>query len=107
MQLLHLFLNVRVGQLVQRVGNRVLKGVVEVAVAADAPCQLHVLLHDGLALGVQGQKLRVLEQLDQVVFCGFLDCRESVCLESEAVSIQIGYVLDQSHKWCSRQQQFC
>jgi len=35
-------------------------------VAADAPDELHVALHDGDALGVQRAQVRVLEQVDEV-----------------------------------------
>ena len=46
---------------------------VEVAVASDPPCQVHVLLQDGDALGMDGAEVGVLEDTDDVGLGGFLE----------------------------------
>lgn len=40
--------------------------------AADPPGQLHVLREEGDAAGMQGEKIGVLEEMDQKRFCGLL-----------------------------------
>ena len=46
---------------------------VEVAVTTDAASKLHVLLHNCLALGVDGTQVGILEESHDVGFCCFLE----------------------------------
>ena len=52
--------------------------VVEVAVASDPPCQVHVFLLDGDALGMDGAEVGVLEDTDDVGLGGFLESLEGL-----------------------------
>ena len=52
--------------------------VVEVTVASDPPCQVHVLLLDGDALGMDGAEVGVLEDTDDVGLGGFLESLEGL-----------------------------
>ena len=46
---------------------------VKVAVASDPPCQVHVFLQDGDALGMDGAEVGVLEDTDDEGLGGFLE----------------------------------
>ena len=51
---------------------------VEVAVASDPPCQVHVFLLDRDALGMDGAEVGVLEDTDDVGLGGFLEGLDSL-----------------------------
>ena len=59
--------------------------VIEVAVASNPPRQVHVLLHHGHALDMDGAKVGVLEKTYDVSLCGFLEGIEGLRLEPEHV----------------------
>ena len=59
--------------------------VVDVAVSADSSGEVHILLEDSGALGVDGTEVGVLEDSDDVSFRSFLEGKESLRLESELV----------------------
>ena len=59
--------------------------VVDVAVSADSSGEVHILLEDSGALGVDGAEVGVLEDSDDVSFRSFLEGKESLRLESEFV----------------------
>ena len=65
------------------------------ALPADAPRELHVLLHDGDSVGVNRAEIGVLEESGQVTLGGFLEGEESVGLEAE---LTINAVADGSHE---------
>jgi len=56
--------------------------------ATDPASELDVLWHDGHTLGVNGAKVGVLEQTDQISFAGFLKCHDGRALESQ-VSLEV------------------
>jgi hypothetical protein len=56
-----------------------------VALTTDAAGELDVLWHDGHTLGVDGAKVGVFEEADQVSFSGFLESEDSGALETEVV----------------------
>ena len=60
------------------VGLRLGVAEVKVAVASDPPCQVHVFLQDGDALGMDGAEVGVLEDTDDVGFGGFLESLEGL-----------------------------
>jgi hypothetical protein len=55
------------------------------ALTTDAAGELDVLWHDGHTLGVDGAKVGVFEEADQVSFSGFLESEDSGALETEVV----------------------
>jgi hypothetical protein len=55
------------------------------ALTTDAAGELDVLWHDGHTLGVDGAKVGVFEEADQVSFSGFLKSEDSGALETEVV----------------------
>ena len=57
--------------------------VVEVAVTADSPGEVHVFLHDCHALGVDGAEVGVLEETDEVRLGSLLKRQHGVALEAE------------------------
>ena len=58
------------------------------AFATDTASQLDVLGHDSHALGVDGAKIRVLEQTDQVGLTSLLQSHDSGALEPQ-VSLEV------------------
>ena len=84
---LHVLLVVGVGEgkedLISRLGLHVC--VVEVAVSSDATGQVHVLLLNGDALGVDRAQVRVLEQTYDVGFGGLLQGLQGLGLEPQLV----------------------
>ena len=69
---------------------------VEVAVASDPPCQVHVLLQDGDALGMDGAEVGVLEDTDDVGLRGFLEGLDGLRLEPQSVVHVGGDALDEA-----------
>ena len=63
--------------------------VVEVAVTTDSPGEVHVLLLDCHALGVDGAEVGVLEDADDVGLGGFLEGQKGLRLEPELM-IHVG-----------------
>ena len=55
------------------------------ALTTDAAGELDVLWHDGHTLGVDGAKVGVFEEADQVSFSGFLESEDSGALESDVL----------------------
>ena len=53
------------------------------ALSTDTASELDVLRHDGDALGVDGAKVRVLEQTDQISLAGLLQCHDGRALEAQ------------------------
>ena len=64
--------------------------------AADAPGQLDVLGHDGHSLGVDGAKVGVLEQADQVGLGSLLQRQHSGALEAQVGLEVLGDLTDQT-----------
>ena len=56
------------------------------ALAADAECELHVLWHDCDALCVDCAQVCVLEEGDEVCFCGLVEGEEGGGLEAKVVA---------------------
>ena len=74
--------------------------------SSDSSCQLDVLWHDGDPLGVDGAKICVLEETDQVSFGGFLESCDSGRLESQVGLEVLGDFTDQSLEWQLSDEQF-
>jgi len=74
--------------------------------SSDSSCQLDVLWHDGDPLGVDGAKICVLEETDQVSFGGFLESCDSSRLESQVGLEVLGDFTDQSLEWQLSDEQF-
>ena len=55
------------------------------ALSTDAASELHVLGHDGDALGVDGAQVGVLEQSDEVRLRGLLQSQDGRALEAQVV----------------------
>lgn len=53
----------------------------------DPPSQLNIFRHNGNTLGMDGTKIGVLEQTNKVSFSCFLQCQNSVALETQ-ISLQ-------------------
>ena len=70
--------------------------VVEVTVASDPPCQVHVFLLDGDALGMDGAEVGVLEDTDDVGLGGFLEGLDGLRLEPQLVVHVSGDALDEA-----------
>ena len=66
------------------------------ALAADAAGQLHVLGHDGDALGVDGAQVGVLEQAHQVGLAGLLQRQDGGALEAQVGLEVLGDLADQA-----------
>ena len=60
---------------------------------------MDILGHDGNSLGVDGAKVGVLEETDEVSFRGFLEGHDSRRLESEVVVESTGNFSDESLEW--------
>ena len=58
-----------------------------VGLATDAAGELHVLRHDGHALGVDRAEVGVLEEARDVGLAGLLQCRDCVALDTQVLSI--------------------
>ena len=74
--------------------------------SSDSSCQLDVLWHNGNPLGVDGAKIGVLEETDQVSFRGFLESCDSSRLESQVCFEVLGDFTDQSLEWQLSDEQF-
>ena len=66
------------------------------ALTADAAGQLHVLGHDGDALGVDGAQVGVLEQANQVGLAGLLQGQDGAALEAQVGLEVLGDLADQA-----------
>ena len=66
------------------------------ALAADAPGKVHVLGHDGDALGVDGAEVGVLEQAHQVGLAGLLQGHHGGALEPQVGLEVLGDLADQA-----------
>jgi len=69
------------------------------AFASDTARQLDILGHDGHALGVDGAKIGVLEQTDQVSLGRFLQSADSGGLEPQVGLEILGNFTDQTLEW--------
>ena len=54
----------------------------------DTACQLNVFRHDGNALGMDGAKIGIFEETDEVSFCCLLESKDCGTLETK-VSFEI------------------
>ena len=66
------------------------------ALTADSAGELHVLGHDGDALGVDGAQVGVLEEADHVSLRGLLESKDGRGLEAELVAVLRGDLTDES-----------
>ena len=57
------------------------------ALPTNATGQLHVLLINGNALGMDGTEIGVLEVLDKMRFCGLLESKHGALAKTESVSL--------------------
>ena len=64
--------------------------VVVVLVTSDPQSEVDVLFHEGDSVGVDGTKLRVLEDPNDVSLCSFLESLESLRFESEVRFDNVG-----------------
>ena len=75
--------------------------------STDTTGQLDVLGHDGDTFGVDGAKVGVLEETDQVSFAGFLEGHDGGTLESEFGLEVLGNFPHQTLKWQLADEKFC
>ena len=73
--------------------------------AADSARKLHVSRHDGHALGMNGAEVGVLEQPNQVSFCGLLQGSDGCRLEADVVVEGVRNLADQTLEWQFAQKQ--
>ena len=66
------------------------------SLAADSPCQLDVLRHDGHSLGVNGAQIGVLEQTDQVGLRCLLQGHDCRALEAKVGLEVLGNLTNES-----------
>ena len=66
------------------------------ALTADAAGELHVLGHDGHALGVDGAQVGVLEEADEVGLRSLLEGQDGGALEAEVVLEVLGDLADEA-----------
>ena len=66
------------------------------ALSADAARQLHVLGHDGDALGVDGAQVGVLEQANQVGLARLLQRQDGAALEAQVGLEVLGDLADKA-----------
>ena len=67
-----------------------------VVVASESSCQLHVLLHDGHSLGVDGADSSILQDADKVGLGRLLESKKGLGLEAEIVIDSSANISDQS-----------
>ena len=65
---------------------------------ADAAGELHVLAHDGEAIGVDGAQVGVLEKADKVGLCGLLQSKAGGALEAQVGLEILGNFADKALK---------
>jgi histone H3 len=66
------------------------------SLASDTTCQLNVLGHDGDTLGVDGGKVGVLEETDEVGLGSLLESQDGRGLEAEIGLEVLGNLTDQA-----------
>ena len=66
------------------------------ALSTDSASELHVLGHDGDALGVDGAEVGVLEKTNHVGLGGFLEGKDGRGLETELTAVVGGDLTDKS-----------
>jgi len=64
--------------------------------SSDSSCQLNVLVHDGHSLGVNGAKVRVLKETNEVGLRGFLEGSNGRRLESQISLVVLSDFTDES-----------
>ena len=75
--------------------------VIVVMISSDSSGELHVFLHDGGSLGVDGAEVGVLEDTDEISLRCFLKGYESLSLESEVLIDRSANVSHKSVEWSS------
>ena len=102
-ELSHLLLLVGVWKLEELLVSGFWHGVTEVVVSitSDSSSEVHILLHDGNSVGVDGTKVGILENSDQVGLGTLLESLECVRGKSEVAVNTGGNRLDESHEWSS------
>ena len=70
-----------------------------VTFAADSLGKLDILLHDGDTVGVDGAKVGVLEEADEVSFGGFLEGSDGAGLEPEVTAESGGDFSNEPLEW--------
>ena len=101
LELLHLFLLVVVGQLVEDFisGFRLHVTVVVEALTSDSASQIEVFLHDCNSWSMNGAQVGIFEETSQIALSGFLKCKEGLRLESELSIDTVTDCSDESLEW--------
>ena len=78
-----------------------------VAFAADPLSKLDIPLHDSDTVSVDGAKVGVLEEADEVSFGGFLESSDSAGLEPEVTTESGGDLSDEPLEWELPDEEIC
>ncbi len=70
------------------------------ALSADAPSELHVLLHDGNSASVNRAEIGILEQSSEVALSSFLQSEEGLGLEAQLAINAVADSADESLEGC-------
>ena len=70
--------------------------VIKIPVTSNSAREIHVLLHDGLSLGVNCAQISIFKESNNVGFSGFLESIKSLRLESQAVRVSFTDVANKS-----------
>ena len=76
-------------------------------ITSDSSGKFHVFLHDGGSLGVDGAKVSVFKNTYEVGLGSFLECYQSLGLESEFRIVILGYLSYESMEWSSWKKVLC
>ena len=74
--------------------------------SSDPASQIHVFLHHSDPLRMNGAKLRILEESDQVGLRGLLKGKNSLRLESQLGTDHVGYFTKKTLEWCFLDEEF-